>query len=137
MNTIEGLARITIVGRPNVGKSSLFNAMTGHKIAIVSDIENTTRDILEYQVRDDEADLSYLIADSGGLTSGKNDEVLTDVRGRVHESIDRSDIIIFVLEYDKITTLDEEIAKLLRKSGKTVIVAANKADNTSRIVEAQ
>lgn len=131
------LARITIVGRPNVGKSSIFNALTGHKIAIVSDIENTTRDILEYQIHDEEANISYVIADSGGLSFGSNDEVLADVRKRVAESVDRSDIILFVLEYDKITTFDEEIAKLLRRSGKKVVIAANKADNADRVREAQ
>jgi GTP-binding protein len=131
------IARITIVGRPNVGKSSLFNALTGHKIAIVSDIENTTRDILEYQVHDLKAEISYVIADSGGLAFGKNDEILADVRSRVAESIDRSDIILFVLEYDRVTDHDAEIARLLRKSGKKVIVAANKADNADRMREAQ
>ncbi len=131
------IARITIVGRPNVGKSSLFNSLTGHKIAIVSDIENTTRDILEYQIQDQAAEISYIIADSGGLAFGKNDEILSDVRSRVAESIDRSDIILFVLEYDRITDHDAEIAKLLRKSGKKVIVAANKADNADRMREAQ
>ena len=55
------LPRITIVGRPNVGKSSLFNAMTGHKIAIVSDIENTTRDIIEYHIDDHENKIPFLL----------------------------------------------------------------------------
>lgn len=131
------IARITIVGRPNVGKSSIFNSLSGHKIAIVSDIENTTRDILEYQVNDEEAGISYVVADSGGLAFGSNDEILSDVRKRVAESIDRSDIILFVLEYDRITDHDQEIAKLLRKSGKKVIIAANKADNSERMREAQ
>lgn len=125
-------ARITIVGRPNVGKSSLFNALTGHKIAIVSDIENTTRDILEYRINDEEHALSYIVADSGGLAFGSDDEILHDVRTRVEQSINESEIIVFVLEYDKITTFDEEIAKLLRRSGKHVIVVANKADNHER-----
>lgn len=131
------IARITIVGRPNVGKSSIFNSITRHKIAIVSDIENTTRDILEYQMHDEDAGITYIIADSGGLAFGKNDEILADVRKRVQESVDRSDIILFVLEYDRITDHDEEIARLLRKSGKTVIVIANKADNAERMRDAQ
>ena len=130
------LARITIVGRPNVGKSSLFNALTGHKIAIVSDIENTTRDILEYRVNDHDSGLSYIVADSGGLAFGADDEILQDVRSRVEESVKQSDIILFVLEYDKISSFDEEIAKLLRRSGKHVIVIANKADNHEREREA-
>lgn len=58
------LPRITIIGRPNVGKSSLFNALSGHRIAIVSDIENTTRDIIEYKMNDAERDISYILADS-------------------------------------------------------------------------
>lgn len=129
------LARITIVGRPNVGKSSLFNALAGIRIAIVSDIENTTRDIVEHKVRNEELGVSYLLADSGGLAFGTDDEILKDVRKRVEESISRSDLIVFVLEYDKITTFDQEIAKLLRRSGKYVIVVANKADNPERVRE--
>lgn len=130
------IARITIVGRPNVGKSSLFNVLSGHKIAIVSDVENTTRDIVEYQMHDQENHISYILADSGGITIGADDEILTDIRNRVQESISRSDLILFVLEYDKLTSLDEEIAKLLRKSGKKVIIVANKADNIERMNEA-
>jgi GTP-binding protein len=131
------IARITIVGRPNVGKSSIFNSLTRHKIAIVSDIENTTRDILEYQMHDHDAEIAYIIADSGGLAFGKNDEILADVRIRVQESVNRSDIILFVLEYDRVTDHDAEIAKMLRKSGKKVIIVANKADNPERMREAQ
>ncbi len=130
------IARITIVGRPNVGKSSLFNVLSGHKIAIVSDVENTTRDIVEYQMHDAENQISYILADSGGITIGADDEILTDIRNRVQESISRSDLILFVLEYDKMTALDEEIAKLLRKSWKKVIIVANKADNIERMNEA-
>lgn len=130
------IARITIVGRPNVGKSSLFNVLSGHKIAIVSDLENTTRDIVEYQMHDAENHISYILADSGGITIGTDDAILFDIRNRVQESITRSDLILFVLEYDKLTALDEEIAKLLRKSGKKIIIVANKADNIERMNEA-
>lgn len=59
------LARVTLVGRPNVGKSSLFNALSGHRIAIVSDIENTTRDVIEYKMIDEERDITYILCDSG------------------------------------------------------------------------
>lgn len=130
------IARVTIVGRPNVGKSSLFNALSGHKIAIVSDQENTTRDIVEYQIHDEVNHLSYVIADSGGLTTGSDDAILQDIRKRVEESVSRSDLILFVLEYDKITALDEEIAKKLRRAGKRVFLIANKADNRLRTLEA-
>lgn len=59
------LPRVTIIGRPNVGKSSIFNALSGHRIAIVSDIENTTRDIIEYHIDDEENEISYILGDSG------------------------------------------------------------------------
>lgn len=61
------LPYVLIVGRPNVGKSSLFNAFTGRKIAIVDEVANTTRDILEYPLQDYETDFQWTIADSGGL----------------------------------------------------------------------
>jgi len=105
-----------------VGKSSLFNSLAKHKIAIVSDIENTTRDILEYQVNDEENNISYIIADSGGITSGTKDEILQDIRSRVDASIDKSNLILFVLEADKITDLDLEIVKKIRKLEKDVII---------------
>lgn len=127
------LGRITIVGRPNVGKSSLFNALSGHKIAIVSDIENTTRDILEYQINDEENKISYIIADSWWLNIGSDNEILSDIRNRAEASIDKSDIIVFVLEVDKVTDLDLEIAKILRKSNKKIILVWNKADNQTKV----
>ena len=129
------LPRITIVGRPNVGKSSLFNALTGHRIAIVSDIENTTRDIIEYKMVDEERDISYILADSGGIVDADNETLLTDVRGRVDDAIAASDLILFVLEYDRVTDFDEQIAKRLRRSKKPVIIIANKADNEKRALE--
>lgn len=130
-------AYITIIGRPNVGKSSLFNALTRHKIAIISDIENTTRDIVEYDCYDPEARMSYTIADSGGLVIGKEESILVDVRQRVEDAVEHSDVILFVVEYDRITELDETIARLLRRSGKPVILIGNKADNSARALEWQ
>lgn len=126
------IGRVTIIWRPNVGKSSLFNALSWHKIAIVSDIENTTRDIIEFQINDADNEISYIIADSGWLNTGSSDEILQDVRKRVEDSISKSDLILFVLEYDKITDLDQEIAKILRKSKKDILVIGNKADNQNK-----
>lgn len=129
------LARVTLVWRPNVGKSSLFNAISGHRIAIVSDIENTTRDIIEYKVIDEERDIAYILCDSGGIVEADNETLLSDVRWRVDDAIASSDLILFVLEYDRLTEFDEQIAKRLRKSGKPIILVANKADNAKRALE--
>lgn len=130
------LPRVTIIGRPNVGKSSLFNALTGHRIAIVSDKENTTRDIIEYQIDDAERESSYILADSGGIVEGDDETILGDVRARVDEAISLSDLILFVLEYDRVTEWDERIARRLRKSHKPLIIVANKADNPKRDIDA-
>jgi GTPase len=129
------LPRVTLVWRPNVGKSSLFNALSGHRIAIISDIENTTRDIIEYKMVDHERDVSYILCDSGGIVEADNETLLSDVRGRVDDAISSSDLILFVLEYDRLTEFDEQVAKRLRKSGKPVILVANKADNPKRALE--
>jgi GTP-binding protein len=109
--------------------------LSGHKIAIVADVENTTRDILEYQMEDEDNEMSYILVDSGGLTQGSRDEVLKDVRIRSEHAIRNADIILFVIEYDKFTDLDIEIAHMLRKSGKIVFVLANKADNPMRSMQ--
>ena len=126
---------VTIVGRPNVGKSSLFNALTEHRIAIVSDSENTTRDVIEYDMYDGENHVEYILADSGGVVIGGDDILLADVKERVDEAIASSQVILFVLEYDRITALDTEIAKRLRRAKKSIIVVGNKADNASRALE--
>lgn len=130
------LPHVTIVGRPNVGKSSIFNAFAGHRIAIVSDIENTTRDIIEYHIDDEENNISYVLSDSGGIVMADDETLLTDVRGKTDDAIAHADIILLVLEYDKITDFDEYIVKKLRRSKKPVIIIANKADNPKRDMEA-
>jgi GTP-binding protein len=130
------LPRITIVGRPNVWKSSIFNAISGHRIAIVSDIENTTRDIIEYHIDDEVNEISYIMADSGGIVQADNETLLADVRARADDAIAHSDLILFVLEYDRMTEFDEFIVKKLRRSNKPILIVANKADNPKRAVEA-
>lgn len=131
------LAKVTIIGRPNVGKSSLFNMMSGHKIAIVADEAGTTRDISEYEYNDTENDLRYILADSGGLDFwSEDDEVAVDIIERTKKSFEDSDLIIWVLEYDRFTQLDEAIYKTLQKqTNGDFIIAANKADNETKIME--
>ncbi len=127
---------VLIIGRPNVGKSSLFNALTGRKIAIVDEAANTTRDILEYPMTDEETGFQWTLADSGGLNFGTHHQILQDVNKRVGECMEHADLILFVCEYDRLTDIDDHIIALLRKSGKPIWLVANKADNAPRIAEA-
>lgn len=131
------LGRVTIIGRPNVGKSSFFNMYTWHKIAIVADEAGTTRDISEYEYKDKENKLTYIVSDSGWLdASSKVDEIAQDIVDRTKKAIIESDLLIFIIEYDRITELDEEILKILREKEITnVILVANKADNEEKVME--
>lgn len=132
------LAKVTIIGRPNVGKSSFFNMFTWHKIAIVADEAGTTRDISEYEYTDHINDITYILADSWGLDFwSKTDEIAVDIIDRTKDAIKESDILIWLLEYDKWTDLDEKILKTLRgKDMPPVLVVANKADNENAKLEA-
>jgi len=131
------LAKITIIGRPNVGKSSIFNMFTGHKIAIVADEAGTTRDISEFEYTDEKNDLTYIFADSGGLDySSPDDEVAVDITERTERSIIDSDLLIWTIEYDRFTELDEKIYRVIQKHDvKNFIILANKADNETQIME--
>lgn len=131
------LPKVTIIWRPNVWKSSFFNMLTWHKIAIVADEAWTTRDILEFEYNDYINDLTYIIADSWWLDfSSKDDEVAVDIINRTKDAIKESDLLIWLVEYDKFTSLDQEILKILKDKGiPPVIVVANKADNENQRLE--
>jgi len=131
------LAKVTIIWRPNVGKSSFFNMYVWHKIAIVADEPGTTRDISEFEYTDEINDLTYVLSDSWWLDfSSSNDEIAKDIVSRTAQSIEESDLLIWILEYDRFTELDERILKLLKeKKAKDVILVANKADNENKIME--
>ena len=131
------LGRITIIGRPNVWKSSFFNMYTGHKIAIVADEAGTTRDISEYEYKDNDNNLIYIVSDSGWLDIwSKTDDIAQDIFERTIRAIEKSDLLIWLIEYDRITELDEDILKILReKNIKNVILVANKADNDAKVME--
>ena len=132
------LGNVTIIGRPNVWKSSFFNMYTGHKIAIVHDESGTTRDISEFEYRDAENDLVYILSDSGWLDlMDKNDEISKDIADRTKKAIKDSDLLIWLIEYDRVTELDEQVLKIIRElKVKNFIVVANKADNPAKKLEA-
>lgn len=120
---------ITIVGRPNTGKSTLFNRLAGKRIAIVSDQAGTTRDRIFYKVETPEMD--FFLVDTGGLEFGKKESTIeNDMAIQAQIAIEEADLILFVAEGTREPTReDAEIAALLRKTeGKTVLLVANKCD---------
>ncbi len=111
---------------------------TGHKIAIVDDTAGTTRDISEYEYFDEKHDLNYILADSGGLDFwSKEDEVAEDIVTRTEQAIAESDLLIWLIEYDRFTDLDIRISSLIRKhKADNFVVVANKADNEDMTMQA-
>lgn len=121
-----------VVGRPNVGKSTLFNRIVGQRISIVEDKPGITRDRIyaasEWTGRE------FRVIDTGGLDFGESDPIVERIRAQVELAIDEADVVLFVVDVEAgVTPADEEIADSLRRSGKPVVVVANKADNVGRI----
>lgn len=129
---------VAIVGRPNVGKSTLFNRLIEEKIAIVSETAGTTRDRLYGEV--EFAGRAFVVVDTGGLAlddradlPGTPAAMLAGVRAQAQLAIDEADAIVFVVDVEQgATPNDFEIAKILRQTNKPVYLVANKADNTTR-----
>jgi len=118
---------LAIVGRPNVGKSSLFNRLTKTQEAIVESISGVTRDRI--YGKSDWNGHDFSVIDTGGYVHGSDDTFEEEIRKQVLFAIDESDVIVFMVDIrEGISPLDQEVAKLLRKSDKEVFVAANKAD---------
>jgi GTP-binding protein len=126
---------VAIVGRPNVGKSTLFNRLVGHRTAIVDDYSGVTRDrhygLSEWNGRE------FTIIDTGGFVSGSNDIFEAAINSQVRIAIDEADVLIFMVDVaEGITALDQSVAQLLRKSKKPVMLVVNKVDNNDRVFAA-
>ena len=122
---------VAIVGRPNVGKSTLFNRIVGQRIAITANEPGTTRDRIFATVEWEDRD--FVIVDTGGLESRPEDTLGEEVRRQVGEAIADADAIIFLTDVSVgITPADSEVADALRRSEKPVVLVANKADNPAR-----
>ncbi|WP_456397402.1 ribosome biogenesis GTPase Der [Desulfurobacterium sp.] len=123
---MKRLPVVAIVGRPNVGKSSLFNRLLGRKAAIIDDTPGVTRDRIVQE--GDINEHTVLLVDTGGVdTSGE--EFSNSITKQAQRAMDEADIIVFVIDGQKgVTPLDEEVARILRKWKKPVIVAVNKID---------
>jgi GTP-binding protein len=126
---------IAIVGRPNVGKSTLFNRLTKSRSAIEAEMSGVTRDRI-YGVSEWNG-VEFSVIDTGGYVRGSDDIFEEEIRKQVDIAIDEASVIIFVSDVTVgITDLDESVADVLRKSKKPVFVAANKVDNNARSVDA-
>jgi len=123
---------IAIVGRPNVGKSTLFNRLTESKQAIVKEISGVTRDRI--YGRGEWNGIPFSVIDTGGYARGTEDIFEGEIRKQVEIAIDEANVIIFMLDVTTgIVDLDLIVAELLRKSNKKVFIGANKVDNTERV----
>jgi len=119
------LPAIALVGRPNVGKSTLFNRLTGTRDALVADFPGLTRDRLYGYCRT--GGDAAIIIDTGGLGDAQ-DEVSRLITRQVELAVDEADVVIFLVEAMGVTAGDEAIAQLLRRAGKQVLLAVNKAE---------
>ncbi len=126
---------VAIVGRPNVGKSTLFNRMLEQRKAIVDDISGVTRD-RQYGVADWNGK-TFNVIDTGGFVPASEDIFEKEIRKQVKIAIDEADVIIFMVDVSVgITDLDEAMADVLRRSSKPVLLTVNKVDNGTRELEA-
>ncbi len=130
MNTI-----IAIVGRPNVGKSTLFNRLIQRREAIVDSVSGVTRD--RHYGKSDWNGKNFSVIDTGGYAVGSDDIFEGEIRKQVDLAIEEADIIVFVVDVTEgITPMDTEVANLLRKVTKPVFMAVNKVDNAMRDADA-
>jgi GTP-binding protein len=126
---------VAIVGRPNVGKSTLFNRITESRHAIVDEASGVTRD--RHYGQAEWAGKEFTLIDTGGYIRGSEDVFEGEIRKQVELAIEEADIVVFVLDVTVgITDLDEQVTNLLRKSDKKIFLVANKVDNHERIAEA-
>ena len=119
---------VAIVGRPNVGKSTLFNKLIGDRLSIVKNEPGVTRDRLYRET--EWSGKEFLLVDTGGLEPRTNDFMMSKIKQQAQVAIDEADVIIFLVDGKAgITGLDEDVANVLRKQDKKVVVAVNKIDN--------
>jgi len=126
---------VAIVGRPNVGKSTLYNRLVGHRQAIIDDVSGVTRD-RQYGTSFWNGK-NFTVVDTGGFVQNSEDIFESAIRSQVRIAIEEAAVIVFLVDVTTgITDLDEQIANMLRKSPKNVMLVVNKVDNHQRLLEA-
>ena len=122
---------VALVGRPNVGKSTLFNRLIGERLAIVEDIPGTTRD--RHYADVEWGGRVFTVIDTGGLILSPSDKITEDIQSQAQVAMDEADVIVLLTDImDGLTGPDADIADLLRHTQKPIILAVNKADNLKR-----
>lgn len=126
---------VAIVGRPNVGKSTLFNIFADSRISIVEDTPGVTRDRLYAEA--EWLDRRFMMVDTGGIEIANTDSIAVSIREQAKIAIKEADVILFVCDARTgVTTEDQEVAKLIRMAQKPVVLAVNKADTPTQELEA-
>lgn len=128
MGKRKGKPIVAVVGRPNVGKSTLFNALAGEKIAIVKDTPGITRDRIYADIT--WLNTSFTLIDTGGIEPDSKDVILSQMREQAQIAIDTADVIIFLVDVKQgLVDADMKVADMLRKSRKPILLVVNKVDD--------
>ncbi len=124
---------VAIVGRPNVGKSTLFNALAGENISIVKDTPGVTRDRIYADV--EWLNMTFTLIDTGGIEPDTSDVILAQMREQAQIAIDTADVIIFMTDVRQgLVDSDSKVADMLRRSGKPVVLVVNKVDSFTKMM---
>ena len=127
-------AIVAIVGRPNVGKSTLFNRLIQRREAIVDAVSGVTRD--RHYGKSDWNGVEFTVVDTGGYVLGGDDSFEKEIDKQVEIAVEEADVIIFVVDVETgVTLMDEDVARLLHRSNKPILLAINKVDNTQRVAD--